>query len=417
MRRFILLYYILSVIVQIILLIISPVNFFSVQFLIVLLLIIFSLFFFYLGFKFRKKLYLDIGRDRVNIFNSKNKVFLLILLLISFFSSVYAANFYTGSFFEGYVNLFLGISNYNDYQQFFLKQNLSELSVRKIFPIISMFYFKLFFLYSIYNYFFIDRNKFSRFIAFFSILPIVHFSISRGTSYEFFEILMFFLFAYLFSNYHAHFKLNYKKILFVVLISIVFLSLYQFNIELRYAQSGGYKFVCTSDMCIDDSSFMYNNFPNFSLLIYKLNAYFSFGYLYLSELFLYIFEKNPIYFLIPLNINGDVSLRFLCDDVMLKCSAMWSPSIEYYLINYSLIGVFIFYFFIGFFTSVLINSYVYKKSFIFLILMYFNWLVFFSLPVGYLFSTSSSNILILLFLLFLLFYFKVTSKNSFNKTF
>lgn len=303
-------------------------------------------------------------------------------------ASIYATFIYTGKLFESYSNLRLGKSNYFEYYEFLVLNNLTSFSFKKIPAIFSLTFLKFFYYYSLYNYYFIRRSKLSLVAIFVSILSIVHFSIARGTTLEFLDIFLYFILIFILQLKNSE-KFNFKK--FIVLILTISLSIGIFlnNISLRMQNLNGLESLlnCNTSMCFE------NNFlpPLLEPIIFKLNGYFSFGLLYLTESIIVLTKTYNLWFLQPLHYTESISSGFLCANGFLNCGVMWVPSALDWILKFSFPMFIFLLIFFGVLTGLLINMFEKYYRFEFLILIYLNFIFFFSLPFSTLFSFSSSN--------------------------
>jgi hypothetical protein len=315
--------------------------------------------------------------------------------IISIGCSLYAANFYTGSIWEGYVNLLLGVSNYNDYQAYFNDQGLGALTLSKVPAILASAYVKFFFFFSLYYAVLVRPSRSAYAGVFLGVLAVVHFSVSRGTSYEFFEILLYTAFVYLINIVLRGRRLNLLNVVRLSALAGLMLLVYKVNIDLRYQGTGGFTPECDSSLCFDPSATVVTMFPGTSILLLKLNGYFTFGFVYLAAFLSYLAELRPAAFLIPLPfLDNSYAPRFLCENGMLRCGVQWSPSAEWHIMHFSLIGMLLWLLLLGCLSGVLVGMLRRAMSFEVLLAIYFNLLIVFSLPTGYFFSTSSANVLI-----------------------
>jgi hypothetical protein len=321
---------------------------------------------------------------------SNNKV--ILLALSSVFFSVYASYFYTGSIFEGYFNILYGeSSSYENYQKHFSENELYTFSLSKIMPIISLAMVKFNFYYVIYHHYFVAKLKRHFFIIGISLLSFLHMSFSRGTSFELFEILFYFIFVLIIKNYFEEKRLKFPLIK-IILIGIAFLSLYYINIELRYSASGGYLPGCHNALCYDENSYIVAVSETLSILLYKLSGYFNFGLIYIAQLLQFHILESPLLLLTPFSayFSGN-SVSVFCEDGTLSCGAMWTPSLVFYIYYLGLPILFLFIYVVGRTFSFLFSKFSSRFLFTYFIILYYLFLFIFSLPVGHLFSTSSSN--------------------------
>ena len=330
----------------------------------------------------------------------RTNYFSLALLALSL--SIYASYFYTGSLFQGYMNLILGVSNYNTYQSHFASSNLSQFSISKIPAILSLLLVKCYFYFSVYCLMINGRSFKHIFCTFVSLLALVHFSIARGTSFEIFEVLLFSIFTY-FIYYGAH---NRRvPLLLIVKISVLIIGsilIYNYNISLRYAETGrsiptpG----CSTSLCYDNGSFIAIYFPALAKLLFMLAGYFSFGFVYLGKFHSFVIEYTPEALFLPIRfIDLRMYPSFLCNNGSINCGVMWTPSLEKRLLTFSYFGFFVFIFILGKVSAFVLRCSCSEHRFTQHMVLYFHFLMIFSLSVGNLFSISSNLIMYTLSLL------------------
>lgn len=328
---------------------------------------------------------------------------LSVLMLFGLFSipaSLYATNFYTGlNPSELFVSLFLeSKSSYNDYQSYFQENNLGFFSLSKLPAILSNAFVKLIVILNLYILYLVNdvfKTRRFRLSLFLSLVSFFYFSIARGTSFEFFELITLNLFLML---YHS--KMTLKEFAFskgfikLLLLCITFLLVYSFNISMRY--SGGYIPTCHSSVfCYQESNILPDGV---AIILFKLSGYFVFGFYYLSQFINYVVYESGnflVFFLTSLAFfDSSATSRFLCKSHF-DCQAMWSPSLETWSIDYGLFFIIlIIYFF------VLLATLAYKAKhvlgcFSVFVINYTLFLQFVSFPVGNFVGTSSATRLIL----------------------
>ncbi|CDT49830.1 O-antigen polymerase [Vibrio coralliirubri] len=305
--------------------------------------------------------------------------------------SFYAVYFYTGS---SPIDVFIGMSlgsNYMDYQEYFKDNMLSSFSLNKLSGILSLFFVKMYYLFSLYK---LIANSFSSefrrsfVIAMFSYLYI---GFGRGTSFEMFEILISFVFGYFFLMSVNQRKIRVRNLLIILSMLIFSLALYDFNISSRY--SGSYQPHSVNELLYDQNNFI-TQF-SFSPLLFKLSNYFLVGPLYLSYFIDYIYEQGVLYFLLPLNLHIlDIEPKVLCK-LSFDCGFAWTPSYEIYLLKLGLLLSPLVTILLGFFSGAIFNKFVVERDFVSFSISYYVLLFFISLPVGNFVFTSSSNIIVI----------------------
>lgn len=320
--------------------------------------------------------------------------------------SLYAAYFYTGQGpFDVMRNIANGVSNYNNYQNYFLDNSLSVMSLRKVPAIISLAVLKLSVIYIYTRLFFSRESGVSlRMGVCFSVVSAsyIYFSLARGTSFELFEILLLFFFLYKASNNRPFIAYKFpKKAIYFILILLLAIGYYLYNLSSRY--SFGEVDVCmVQDMCIDDQSAMYYLSPSLAGLSVKFSLYFSFGFYYISKLFEYYMSlglDGVVALILPGNYL-DLRPAFLCKGTI-DCGASWAPSLEKYIYSVGIFGAVIFVFIMGLFSRFLSYG-VLAGDVVSCGTLYFIFLLMVSLPVGNFITDSSSNLLSFLIFLSLL---------------
>lgn len=328
--------------------------------------------------------------------------FINIFIIIAPFASLYTTFFYTGKLFESYSNFDLGVSNYREYYEYLNLNNLNKFSISKIPAIFSLTFIKYLYYYSLYLYYFIRKSALNLFAIFISIICIVHFSFARGTTLEFFDIGLYFILIYTIQSKSPKI-FNYKILQSILLVFSVSIVMFLKNITWRMGSPSGSSSLlnCNTGLC-----YKMNLLPlYFEQIIFKLNIYFSFGLLYLTESLIFINNNYNFWIINPLYFTESISSGFLCKNGKMNCGVMWVPSALDYIMKLSFFGYIIFLFVFGVFNGFLINMFSKFRKFEFLILVYLNFVIFFSFPFSSLFSFSSSyKILYFLSIIWILFF-------------
>lgn len=331
-----------------------------------------------------------------------NYKFLMVLVFFQYVAVFYAGYFYTGiNPFDMIVNVFLGVSNYYLYQEYFKEAELSGFGIYKILPIISIFYFKFICLYVCYI---ATRQVFTfrlMSLVILSFVPVAIFGIYRGTSFEFFEVLVMFLcVVYVRSRVFYNFKIPVYKVVFLLGF---LLFVYSYQVSVRYLHN--YTPDCLNEFCYDSDSLVFNYFP----VMYKLSAYFYFGPDYMARWLLYFSEGREIFSLM-LPFYGYLSgfqPKHLCE-YNLACGPTWAPDFEiasYYF------GILVVLTFVGILSYLQMRFLSARRyAFVSFLGFYLLTLQLFAFPVGNFLFVSSANKLLLLLLLFLLVYKKIRRK-------
>ncbi|MEZ9859220.1 hypothetical protein AB4381_12175 [Vibrio splendidus] len=353
------------------------------------------------------------SRDRLFLVSKFEKILyenefrFLFFALIAFGCCLYSVYYYTGlSVFSLLKLVISGDSLYTLYQEYFKENSIGQFSFLKIPAILSQVFMKLalvfaFYLFIVSNVKLTFLNKTCLSIV---ILSYVIFSVSRGTSFEFFEILMLTWFSFQAKgDISPSVSSSMKRNMFLLALSIFFLSIYSYNVSARYQHVDDYVINCVSpDMCLDRESFLYYASPGLAILSLKLSGYFVIGLHYTSYFFENIFFSssiNTLEFILPFSsVYTELSVGFLCDS-KLECGPTWKPDFTAFTIKYGI--------FINLASIVLIfslcrlslKSWEKKVSFVDFSILFFCFLFIISLPIGNFISSSSSNFLTFLILI------------------
>lgn len=327
-----------------------------------------------------------------------------LISILSVITSIYAANFYTGkSFFEVFAALALNLSLYNDYQKYFAQQGLAAFTISKIPAILSMLYLKVAVVYSFISIFVLTRKiKFINVLWLLLVsLSSLYFSIARGTSFEFFELLL--LFWFCLSMRTIRYRLSNaifspQKLIFVA-VGLLALSLYSYNISARYS-FGEVAECVTNEMCLANDTMLFYFAAPIAQLTLKLSAYFTFG-IYYTSVFINYFVLDDFSRLVQLILpftsyyDDTVYHNSLCD-VLLDCGAAWVPDIMLYVVKAGFVGVLLSVYIIGRLTRKISIVAFSSNDLITYAMLYLAFLTLVSLPVGNFLTISSANILLLI---------------------
>lgn len=342
--------------------------------------------------------------NKTLIINNVKLYPLWFISVISVMSSIYASHFYTGkTIFEVAAALALDVSLYNEYQRYFSQQGLSVLSIYKIPAILSMLFLKFSVVYSFVSVLVLTKKvSLSHCFWLFVIsLSSLYFSIARGTSFEFFELLLLLWFCLSMRalRYETRKKFITVPKLILGCVGIAALMLYSYNISSRYS-FGDVSECVTSDICLDKNSLLYFILQPIAELSFKLSGYFTFGIYYTSTLInSFMLDNHSNFFLLtfPLAIfyNTNIAPSFLCG-IFLDCGGIWIPDVTLYVLKVGFLYLFGFVYLIGFFVKRLTKEAFSSNYFLPYAMLYFAFLSLVSLPVGNFLTVSSANTLILL---------------------
>ncbi|EHK9066792.1 TPA: hypothetical protein I7709_19850 [Vibrio vulnificus] len=330
--------------------------------------------------------------------------------IISWFCSIYAVYFYTGNAPQDVINtLVVSGSLYNDYQQYFMESELSAFSLSKIPAVICLITIKLILIQSFSNCFIYNLNVTKENFCYLllSSSSFLYFSISRGTSFELFELLFLLWYSLTirsikFKAYINKFKVI-KNYILLFLVGSLFLVLYSYNISARYSfDSIG---SCTStEMCLDNDAFLMSLLPGLGLLSEKLSGYFLFGIYYLSKLIELHWLKDLmsfILFFIPVGMGESQNVNLYCQG-QVDCGANWIPDMARILFDTGFILYILFCSLVMFFLNSTYRRVVSgSNSFYDIGSLFYLFYFFISLPVGNFITISSANVIIVMFFILL----------------
>ncbi|NIK11793.1 hypothetical protein [Alkalibacillus almallahensis] len=340
---------------------------------------------------------------------SKMKLMFVIIIVNVF--SILATNYYTGQTPISLMQLFLdGGSQYNQYQEYFRTNNLSQFNLSKIPYVLMLFIIKFVLIYS-YITVFTHNKKISKFNLFFIIMisiPHIYFGQARGTNFELFEIVILIIFIiFVRQKIYATKKLNlsnYLKITFVILIMIF---IFNFMLGLRGVEFNQH---ITNDIQYNSNEILPKISQELSIFILSIFNYLGFGFFYTSTYIQEIWfssSTNLISGFFPgmlnSNLNLTQSVRSLID-----VGVKWTPDSMKLIENYGYIGLLLFCFLLGFLSKYTYQS-MHSRSVVYII----NFLIvlqMFSLPIGKLILTTSATKLIVLVVILILLWEKTIGK-------
>jgi hypothetical protein len=313
------------------------------------------------------------------------------LLISSILFSIIVVKYYTGQSIITILNNINGnIPNYYIYQKYFAENLSNTRLIEKLPFIIMMFFVKYNLLYTIFN----SNKEADKIKIIISILSYIYISISRGTSFEIFEILVIYI-------YHIHNKINSKNSIIKLLISILLIALsyYLFlsRILERIQELTFYKDGIKFNLRMGRNNII-------GIILTSLYDYFGFGFIITNKMIKSIYSMgNSFSLLIPYGyklILG-ANIREYANS-LIPINARWIPDIFIMLFNFGIIATFLFIFILGNISKKLgnqnKNNNIYnKKNITNYILQYFILMQMISFPIGNFVRVSSSSILIILY--------------------
>ena len=344
-----------------------------------------------------------------------NRLIIVVTVAYLVFFPIYI-QFYTGSsILIALVNLKSGISNYQSYQDYFADSNLGEFSLTKLPFILGAGFFKFLFIGTVCRVFAFKRKiNFTDVICILAmVVTTVLVALSRGTSFEFFEIIMTFVFAALMRRrrFRNENWFNKKSIVILGIVSFGIIVFFGYNISLRG------DFSCTTaQFCYDKNGLLATISPFLGRISYQVSSYFVFGMYFTSAAINSIHlgsVSGLIAFFIPSGLTlfnlGDSYRSIVCDKVI-DCGAAWQPDMILQIGTFGVIGLLSMVSYLGYLSTKMFKRML-EGSIFAAILLYFIFLYMISLPVGNFIASSSSNILAIFFSI--LFYFVPQTRRIF----
>lgn len=331
--------------------------------------------------------------------NKKNYLTPSIAVIYLIFYPLYT-KFYTGiNIFSSITNLFSGISNYYLYQNYFSEAELNQFSLNKLPFIIGHGVLRFMFIAIVFKTIIFKTR--SSLIEKLSIaimaVTIIVVGIARGTSFEFFELVLILFFAIISKGILSGQKhLMSKKLLIKgLIVSFIILSLFSYNINLRMGGSFSY----FNDPDFDKGSILYLVSRPVALLVFSLYGYFLFGLYFNSIIINNLWFSSPIGFVSSLTPHGitlfniDSGYRNFAGKII-DLGAKWNPDSSVLIESFGIILTFIIIYFLGRYSRKIYceaNKYVSV-----LILLFYIFYIMISLPMGNFITSSSANMISIL---------------------
>ncbi|MCI2253104.1 hypothetical protein L2D08_01855 [Domibacillus sp. PGB-M46] len=359
--------------------------------------------FFLLGYNLKKRSNLSYAKSKREIWMLKtNKLVLLTIAGTSLIFSVAVVNYYTGQTPTSVIeNLTNNVSLYYEYQNYFQEQQRNVFTITKIPFILMIFIVKIILLYS-YIVFFIKKEKTSLFEKIYLLLitcSFIYIGVGRGTSFEFFELLILIIFILFSTKKKSGNLMNVKSLVIGLLLSSLAVYIFISGINAR-----GVEFdpsIIRADVNYDPQGWLPTISSSLAVIVFRLYAYFGFGFFYISiyltetwfasinNFFMGLFPWG--YELILGNSVQDIMGRLV--DVGVK----WHPDFSVLINDLGYVGMLMICLFIGLFCGY--SARFDEKTPIVELTNYVILLQMISLPVGNFLFTSSANQLIVFSLL------------------
>ena len=353
---------------------------------------------------------------------TSKKIFIFTLCVLVF-TPLYV-KFYTGnSLFQSLILFFSGSglgadSTYYTYQTHFNDANLGQFSLTKLPYILIngvLKYLLWFFVIGVVGY--CNKGlKLKNTLLVICLLMFFFVGISRGTSFEAFEILLIILYSVLNRASYFEGKSWVSGRTKYLTYSFIMLGILYFIISKSMRYEGDIIFTdVTETLKVDKSSFIIQYLPVLGLLLNNISGYFLFGPFFISSAITNIWLSSVSGFLsilFPFGTVlfglGDSYRKIICEN-FIDCGAAWVPDSMVLIGNIGIIGYVLVVMFLGFLSSKCYektNVGSLKHSLVLFIIV----LVMFSLPIGNFITASSASVLVVVIAIFSLLRDKVINK-------
>lgn len=345
---------------------------------------------------------------------SRKRVYLSYLLLSFIIFYPLYIRFYTGlSISTALTNVLNASSNYYLYQEYFESSHLNKFSFLKLPYILINGILKFLFISSTIRVISYSRKPslFEIFSLFILSCILMILGLSRGTSFELFELCTLYVYALILRFINFRLKISKRVVLRIFIIMISVASFFVYNIIVRNNTS--FNSLATG---IDSNSFIYALSPSLSVFLFSFYGYFLFGLHFSSVMFIDVFFSsfnNFISLFIP---HGIQLLNFSsyrdAASQYIDLGARWVPDMMNYLDLWGALILIAFVYLLGRFSSFVFLTK--KNDIVPSVFLYFSMFFMLSLPIGNFITASSSNVICFI-LAFLCIYVKVPLFNNFFK--
>lgn len=377
--------------------IISPVKFDFIAFLPGILL----MWIYYAVFKRGSKtMYISTNINVINLSKQYNFSLIIITLLFLLFYPIYM-EFYTGLNPKIVISsLNEGISTYSLYQKNFEDSALSSFSIKKLPFILGNGILRFLLIVSFLKIIIFRKKVFRHEYACFSLMFFIVFfvGLGRGTSFELFEIATIIIFTLAAKrSYFGHKTIFTKSTLIKLFVFIILgVSFFSYNLMVRYGDAIDF-FTFEN---FDKSSVIYSISKPLALVLYNFYGYFLFGLHFtsvvISELFLgsfngfvSMFIPNGASLLGIAESEGFLSQYQVVVSRFININAMWRPDAAHSIELYGIFITFLIIFIFGHYSKIFYKKG--EKHLSALVLLYFIFYFFISLPIGGFIYVSSGN--------------------------
>lgn len=347
-----------------------------------------------------------------------DRTFIFFTLFLIAFIPLYI-QFYTGSTIQATIISFSSgtgsDSNYGMYQQYFADKNLEVFSFDKLPYIVLNGISKVVFWFFCIYYFAYNRRFTKKTILSFVTIYILFFlsGVSRGTSFENFELLVITVFAILTSQKMKYGIDSFSHKQLVALGSILVLAgvYFVFSKSLRYDDYSAVALMGpTSTLKFDPDAWIMSIIPSIGEAALSFSGYFVFPMYFTSEVFWNIAVPSvegllsfilPI--MAPLTYNDPGAYRFTLERMGVDCGACWNPDVTTIIYYLGLPIYFVLSYLLGRIAVKQYNKGLNKKNIANTLLLFIISYEMLSLPVGNFLVISSANKISLFIVLYLVY--------------
>lgn len=353
---------------------------------------------FHIGMSSTKK-HIDEGEMELNKDISKRKIKAYIIFdIISMVLAVIAVRFYTGQNPLSVVQMLRsGESLYNSYQLYFINSGIAGMGIKKLPFVFMLFYVKINLVFMVITNFATVKKIRLRniFVMFLAVLPHIYVAISRGTNFEYYELLILIVFCIL---TRVKGRLTFEKVGKKVMKSLIICFIAGILMVVVYCNTlsaRGYElnYYISEDIAYDANSLISTVFPTFSFICLNMYSYLGYGLFYISAFLYTSLEKSIFTILVCLVPNGySIVYGDTIDSTMksiLDVGVRWTPDFISMMDSMGLIVIILILFVMGRLTRCRMISY--EERIVGLMLNYFILLQMLSFPVGNFIMSSSAN--------------------------
>lgn len=271
------------------------------------------------------------------------------LSILSILLAIQYAKFYTGqNIYDIFYNILNGISNYNNYQEYFKKIGIADVSICHKFPWILMGAYIYIWVVYIYIRALVIYNKlnFKNYVnILFSSIAYLYIGLSRGTNIELFYIfiLLFYCFAKrctrLLKHKHTDRYLLLKVFILLITLGMGMLTIFRLVLSLRGVVFGNCLYLDTN-IIYDTDSFILRLFPELSFTIGSMFGYVGWGHIYISSVFKYVMTSLDTWGALILPSGFQTIMHLSLENIMkdtIDVGVKWTPNLVLWIDQIGLI--------------------------------------------------------------------------------